>query len=454
MRRNHKLKNTVPGMGAMFAAGRMLYCEYYMTVFAYNALIIFADNLHGVRDRIAASDDVSYLGAGSGIPPNHDGYISMTVDSDFGAMVTRSTREQLFAIRRMMKDHDVDVQLYNLFTGGILRYRGSRGGRRLTSKVRARTIVYDESSVGVYAIQPVVSQHIPRYNQLWHPSTTRCKCLTYIQLDVHKQKHKQCTTVSSNKSDGQSPPSLYTLNAGNITKPNAIQQLRSEISLISPGVVMITETWFTGRHTDDQFLLAGYVLFRKDRNQLKGDGRMRKGGGVSIYVKTRYGARVFTPTADVDQNLEILWICFQSQDKLCYVGAVYHPPKPIYSDIQLMKTLESTINEITSSNNDVLILLAGDFNQLPDKNVESLGLIRIRTAPTSGKNCLDRLYVSEPVYSDTVVMSSIVKSDDKAIFAHNGQQSTNNNKTKKQVSFRKSTPAQNARYLEYLSRPK
>ena len=56
------------------------------------------------------------------------------------------------------------------------------------------------------------------------------------------------------------------------------------------------------------------------------------------------------------------------------------------------------------------------------------------------------------MYSDVVVMTSLVKSDHKAILISNGQTCNNIHKikTRQQIKFRCSKPADNARYLHYI----
>ena len=62
------------------------------------------------------------------------------------------------------------------------------------------------------------------------------------------------------------------------------------------------------------------------------------------------------------------------------------------------------------------IVLAGDFNQLPESAViERIGFDQLVQQPTRRVNTLDRVFVSRPVYDTVRVVDSVVKSDHKAV---------------------------------------
>jgi len=59
-------------------------------------------------------------------------------------------------------------------------------------------------------------------------------------------------------------------------------------------------------------------------------------------------------------------------------------------------------------------MLAGDFNQLQDRDViECTGFTELVHQPTRGANILDRIYVSDEQYSSVRVIQSVVRSDTK-----------------------------------------
>jgi len=78
-------------------------------------------------------------------------------------------------------------------------------------------------------------------------------------------------------------------------------------------------------------------------------------------------------------------------------------------------------------------------------------MFSIVNRPTRGTNILDRIYVSDPCYETVKVVTSTVRSDHKAIIAYTGQQRLPLNKRKERRTYRRRSPAQHARFLEYAS---
>jgi len=98
-------------------------------------------------------------------------------------------------------------------------------------------------------------------------------------------------------------------------------------------------------------------------------------------------------------------------------------------------------------------VLAGDFNTLDDTEVTTrCALLSIVDRPTRGANILDRVYVNTPCYSTVRVIDSTVKSDHKAVVVYRDHVHVQPmNKRRYQRSFRRRTPAQHARFLDYAS---
>ena len=44
------------------------------------------------------------------------------------------------------------------------------------------------------------------------------------------------------------------------------------------------------------------------------------------------------------------------------VGALYHPPKPVYKEVELVDEFQRVSGLILAEPDDKLIILAGDFN--------------------------------------------------------------------------------------------
>jgi len=127
-------------------------------------------------------------------------------------------------------------------------------------------------------------------------------------------------------------PALYVLNAAAVTKPNAVQHLAADLVGYGTDIAVVTETHLKQRHDDCLFGVDGHVLFRRDRTG-------RRGGGVAVYVSSRLQATVWVCPHDVADH-ELLWIRVQSGNRDVLVGALYHPPKPIYQPSALLDHLK------------------------------------------------------------------------------------------------------------------
>jgi len=186
--------------------------------------------------------------------------------------------------------------------------------------------------------------------------------------------------------------------------------------------------------------IPGYALCRRDRLR-------RRGGGVAVYVRSALSSTAWTYSAD-DRTYELHW---QRVGQL-FVGALYHPPRPIYTTDALLNYLEATVDELNQKFPAASIVLAGDFNQLTDHDVaERTGLTQIVHQPTRGQNVLDRIFVSQPMFSTVRVVRSVLRSDHSAIVAYAMPPSLTN-KTSTVKTYRSSTPAQHAQFMLHLSR--
>ena len=242
------------------------------------------------------------------------------------------------------------------------------------------------------------------------------------------------------------PPSIYLINVGSIAKPHAMQQLHADVTSLKPEVVIVTESWLTYRHKNELFDLPDYTLFRMDRVQRKVNGRLRRGGGVAIWVNKRLDALIFTPLPVTDPNFELLWLCCEKDSRPCYIAGLYHPPDPLYQERCLLDCIEQSLDEINKIQDDALICLAGDFNQISDMNIQMMGLMRESTPPTRGDKCLDRIYTNFPVFKQVDVFNSTVKTDHKAIFAYSIFDLIPV-KSKSSHTFRRCLPEQRARFF-------
>lgn len=183
------------------------------------------------------------------------------------------------------------------------------------------------------------------------------------------------------------------------------------------------------------------MLFRRDRER-------RKGGGVAIYVRRSVKATVCKPpVAGDNRGHELLWIKTELGCDVTFVGALYHPPVPVYQTTRLLDYMEAAIVRIQLDFAGAEIIMAGDLNLLSDTEIiVRTGMSSIVTLPTRGNNYLDRIYVLEYHYSGIKVVKSVATSDHMAIIAYSGEAVKTVGKTRRVCKFRKHTVAQHANF--------
>ena len=75
----------------------------------------------------------------------------------------------------------------------------------------------------------------------------------------------------------------------------------------------------------------------------------------------------------------------------------------------------NSVDDLTVNEPNCIVLLAGDFNQLQDRDICMDGLISLVRDPTRGHNDLDRIYSTASIDCNIKVVKSAVKSDHSAI---------------------------------------
>jgi len=61
---------------------------------------------------------------------------------------------------------------------------------------------------------------------------------------------------------------------------------------------------------------------------------------------------------------EVLWVRINTGLSTVLIGAIYHPPKPMYLPADLISYLECSVEELCSAHLGVHIILSGDVNTL------------------------------------------------------------------------------------------
>lgn len=112
-------------------------------------------------------------------------------------------------------------------------------------------------------------------------------------------------------------------------------------------IVVISETWLSKSIADEDINMVGYKVYRIDRPN--------KGGGVAIYIKSRFDACVVL-SESICKQLEILALKVEFIKGLCItVVGCYRPPSAPVEALQSLKHLLSRLNY-----NE--LVLTGDLN--------------------------------------------------------------------------------------------
>ena len=219
------------------------------------------------------------------------------------------------------------------------------------------------------------------------------------QAAAKMQSERDAIPLAEIGNNCQWPPSLYVLNAALIAKPHAIEQLTADVLGSNTDVANIRESHLKEKHMDRCVSIEGYTIIRRDQ-------RRRRRGGVAVYARhhLRPTERVFPGAFD---TFEMLCVEMNSGDNIIMIGALYHPPSPIYDTAALCEYIELCVDSISRKKPSAIIIIAGDLNLLSeDVLIARTRLISIVEQPRQEMNGLDRINVSDLCYDGVKVITS------------------------------------------------
>lgn len=341
------------------------------------------------------------------------------------------TASQLRLLRKHSqpyRNHVPDHTLNALRENGLLRYRGSKGGRKRHRESVSQNVQYKIPVLsGTRNDQPDFNRRVHRGERLL--------------LDVPLFNPAGSAAVEQLAYDAFSFPRVYLLNASSIAKPHAIEQLAAELSGYRADVALITESHLKKHHCTAAFSIPGYSCIRRDRVG-------RRGGGVATFIKDTIQFSEYNLHDDVPEY-ETMWVRITYNNRPYVIANVYHPPNPIYNRLNFCRFLYDTVDNVCNSDNDITLILAGDFNGLSDELIlDNTGLLSLVNVPTRGNNCLDRVYISKAFDVSVKVVKSVVRSDHNCVFVCDSNDSfTPPPKNAKHSVFRVRSPAAFASFL-------
>lgn len=140
---------------------------------------------------------------------------------------------------------------------------------------------------------------------------------------------------------------LCHVNGGSLAKPEKIAEFRRTFENTNAQVIVATETWLKSYHSNAYVLLDGYNIVRNDR-------RIKRSGGVAVYIKKGINYKVVRSSADIQSEYVFIEIIFPNSKML--LGAYYKAP-----NVKEIEKFDEVLSELSPSYTDVIIL--GDFNE-------------------------------------------------------------------------------------------
>ena len=200
-----------------------------------------------------------------------------------------------------------------------------------------------------------------------------------------------------------------------LTNANSLRSKTDELTVVLEAnnidICCITESWLDTNISTDVVDIAGYVCYRRDRN----DGR--QGGGVVCYVRQDLPVSLVRPVGE--ENVESLWLLYR-QPRMprsishLLLGVVYHPPKSVshVTSTHIVDNIDAVVRQHPYAG----MLIVGDFNKMTDKPLRDLGLKQIVKSATRKSAILDKIYtnISER-YNQPTVLPKIGKSDHRCV---------------------------------------
>lgn len=176
---------------------------------------------------------------------------------------------------------------------------------------------------------PSISPHPRTHSPSLPPSTRTSELPLLIDETVIKCLYTNCA-------------SLY----------NKTSELIDLVSLTSPDLIFITETWLTPDIDDSEVSIPGYVLFRSDSCR----GRM---GGVCIFSASTLCLTSFSVPNPNFSHIDALWLSLKlrNRDRLL-IGVIYRPPSSPPEDNVLLSNFLLKLRSLPFSH----FLVTGDFN--------------------------------------------------------------------------------------------
>ena len=282
------------------------------------------------------------------------------------------SRSQLFAIRRLGRCVPSHCVLHSLKMCSLLRFRGSRGGRRR------------------------IPVRISTCRDTFHYSSFRTRA------DKRKRVHSS-VQLTNCASLPRITPACLVLNIRSLVKNFAREELQIELINNSIDLCCLSETWLRS-DMDSSFVTPdGYLMLRKDRT-------VKRGGGVAILCRKDWRMEeIHVP----HNEYECLWERVSTTNQDYFVASVYQPPTFDYYETAFIEFLVNSCEIILAPSSNARALIAGDSNKLDLKSLtQQRGLSQLVKTPTRNDSILDTFLTNtQNIFGRVCTSKSVTKSD-------------------------------------------
>lgn len=158
-----------------------------------------------------------------------------------------------------------------------------------------------------------------------------------------------------------------------------IDEVRVNLLDGSFDIVTLSETWLHSQCSDSLLQTEGYTLYRHDRQTKTPGGKVKRGGGIAVYIKDEMNVTVWPLLSVSNSDLELLSISAKlGHNRHINLFSVYRPPTGRLQPA--LDVLNDNITELRKTMSGEIVVL-GDFNiDLISNTRQSRGLTGLANA--------------------------------------------------------------------------
>jgi len=218
--------------------------------------------------------------------------------------------------------------------------------------------------------------------------------------DAHVHRYYSIDDYSAILSRSDLNFHILNLNIRSYNKNSDELQVLLEHLVVKPDVIILTETWFSNDYDEN---LNGYNAFHSFREE-------RRGGGVTVYVKSKYSSSCVSRWSYVGPNMEICSVAFLKEKTRFVIHGIYRPPDR--NVVMFNDEISALFDDVNRSDN---VFFAGDLNiDIANPNgaavdfialCHSYSFVPLIMSPThSAGSCIDHIWYNQLIGVESGVL--------------------------------------------------